>query len=68
MQYLGVADLPREDALADACVVLVEAAVESDLELDAGLADLGERAVDDAEVGVDGLLAEKWPCRRARPR
>ena len=39
-------------------IVGVEAAVEADLQLNAGLFHSGQRMVDDDEVVIDGLLAE----------
>ena len=55
---MGLADRAAGDRVANRLMGGVETAVEADLERDAGARDLGERAVELAEVERDRLLAQ----------
>ena len=58
VQQRGRADLAADDRLAHAGEVGIEAAVEADLQLDAGLLDRRQRLVDLGQVEGDRLFAE----------
>lgn len=55
---VDVADLAVGDHSSDVCKVVVKAAVEADLQLDARLLDGGDNCVDLLGGQVNGLLAE----------